>query len=338
MDNKVQVVYLDVWEKTITPAQNDYIREKALNGPDTCARSKLMALVKCVETDLTAEQIQGENGYGLFLKHLGIGTDGPTRSVDGTGTGRLKASVKSPEPSATPCVLPPDARYRGQENQLYRVEIHTGGTAKTATFKWSRENGSVTLPIRTAPPVLADSNEITLEHLPKDHQLGLKEGDWIEVVDDDVTDHFIANNLFKVTAVSENDLQVTIEGTAGAKVNLEKHPLLRRWDQAASKNVTLTDGGVVQVEEGKPIDLENGIVIEFAPPPAPGGGGGTADPSYYQTGDYWLIPARVATGDIEWEETELGQLPHGIKHYFAPLVHIKTPGDAAGEDQAYRPA
>ena len=34
----------------------------------------------------------------------------------------------------------------------------------------------------------------------------------------------------------------------------------------------------------------------------------------------------MATGDIEWEETDLGQLSHGIKHYFAPLVRIEDAG------------
>ena len=36
------------------------------------------------------------------------------------------------------------------------------------------------------------------------------------------------------------------------------------------------------------IDLERGVKIRFAPG------------SLYRRGDYWLIPARQATGDIEW--------------------------------------
>ena len=274
-DGVIQVVYLDVWEKAITQLQNDFIREKALNGPDTCSRSKLIAQVKRVRTELTAAQIQAADGYHVFLGDLQTKDNQLIMSADGTGTGRLNAKVKTPEHSATPCVLPPDSRYRGQEHQLYRVEIHGESPAGTATFKWSRENGSVVLPIRTAPTALADSNEITLEHLPRDYRLGLKNGDWVEVVDDDVTDNFIANNLFKVTSISENDLEVVIEGTAsaGASLDLDKHPLLRRWDQVKSKSVSLTDGGVVEVEEGKDIEFESGIVIQFVPPPKPGGGG-----------------------------------------------------------------
>ena len=46
----------------------------------------------------------------------------------------------------------------------------------------------------------------------------------------------------------------------------------------------------------------------------------------YQTGDYWLIPARIATGDIEWpkdkEENPKALLPHGVVRHYGPLAFI----------------
>jgi hypothetical protein len=55
----------------------------------------------------------------------------------------------------------------------------------------------------------------------------------------------------------------------------------------------------------------------------------------YRTGDYWLIPARTATGDVEWpkERDEEGNPipealpPHGIEHHYAPLAIISVNGD-----------
>ena len=41
------------------------------------------------------------------------------------------------------CTVPADAGFRGTENQHYRVEIRDGGAVGTATFVWSRDNGSV---------------------------------------------------------------------------------------------------------------------------------------------------------------------------------------------------
>jgi hypothetical protein len=65
------------------------------------------------------------------------------------------------------------------------------------------------------------------------------------------------------------------------------------------------------------IDLEDGIQVRFAAPPD--GTEGT-----YRTGDYWLIPARVATGTIEWPDPTPSpdrseQPPHGVHHHHAPL-------------------
>ncbi|MFX8848757.1 DUF6519 domain-containing protein, partial [Acinetobacter baumannii] len=46
--------------------------------------------------------------------------------------------------SSDPCILSPTAAYRGTENQLYRIEIQQGNLGGgQATFKWSRDNGSV---------------------------------------------------------------------------------------------------------------------------------------------------------------------------------------------------
>ncbi len=40
------LVYLDVWERHITALEDDYIREKALGGPDTATRTQVVWQVK----------------------------------------------------------------------------------------------------------------------------------------------------------------------------------------------------------------------------------------------------------------------------------------------------
>ena len=44
--NDVFWIYLDVWERHITSIEDDDIREKALNGPDTCTRAQVIWQVK----------------------------------------------------------------------------------------------------------------------------------------------------------------------------------------------------------------------------------------------------------------------------------------------------
>src|SRR6266481_2947476 len=45
-DTKLGIVYLDVWQRHLTALNDDYIREKALGGPDTTTRAKAVWQVK----------------------------------------------------------------------------------------------------------------------------------------------------------------------------------------------------------------------------------------------------------------------------------------------------
>ena len=78
--------------------------------------------------------------------------------------------------------------------------------------------------------------------------------------------------------------------------------------------------GTIQVVEEKWIELEKGIEIQFC-----------SKEGFYATGDYWLIPARTATGDVEWLKERQGDKlvpvavpPHGIEHHYAPLWVISV--------------
>jgi hypothetical protein len=91
--------------------------------------------------------------------------------------------------------------------------------------------------------------------------------------------------------------------------DLSRHPFLRRWDQQAYKK----DGGTLPVGEDEWLELEDGVQIRFNK-------GGD-----YRSGDYWLIPARVETGDVDGRSTPWpapARSPHGIDHYYAPLAII----------------
>lgn len=96
-----------------------------------------------------------------------------------------------------------------------------------------------------------------------------------------------------------------------------KHPLLRRWDQE-SDAVPVSEGDPTQDKDW--INLENGVQILFDKPT-----GGQA--SEYRIGDYWLIPARTATGDVEWPGpvgSPTASPPHGVVHHYAPLAIISV--------------
>ena len=79
----------------------------------------------------------------------------------------------------------------------------------------------------------------------------------------------------------------------------------------------------VPLREGEWLPLEDGVEVRFEP--------SQDRPRVYRRGDYWLIPARVLTGDVEWPRGRQGQplkrRPHGVRYHYAPLALLE-PRDA----------
>jgi len=75
---------------------------------------------------------------------------------------------------------------------------------------------------------------------------------------------------------------------------------------------------------GSPIQLENGIQVTFGP--LPSSPGPSAPAPIFHSGDYWTIPARAATGQIEWppggSDGNSAQLPTSVVVHRAPLACI----------------
>lgn len=348
--NGFSQIYLDVWERVITYAEDDSIREVALGGPDTTARTKLVWQVKFVLPGgandnpgcATIQQLYGQLQPG--------------------NRGWLQAMAKQGSPSTNPCITNPNASYTGPENQLYRVEINRGGAAwdgkdpsntTAATFKWSRENGSVIYPITT--PIVSGGGTTTasVETLGRDDRFGLTEGELVEVEDDYSVLLNEPGMLMSVQAIDPSTLKVTLNGTAGDPAigsDESLHPLLRRWDQTAGDpaegGLTLANDNAAFVQEGVAVwlNLEDGVQISFQSASSVSPATGQSVPNQYRTGDYWLIPARTATGDVEWPqvigldgkpETDangnsvpLALPPHGVNHHYAPLavINVNTNG------------
>lgn len=320
-------IYLDVWERVITYAEDDSIREVALGGPDTAVRSKLVWQVKWAPID-------DDRTCGV-----------PEQVVS---RGWLQAMAKQASRSTNPCIINPNAAYTGPENQLYRVEINRGGTAGTdpansATFKWSRENGSVIYPIASGGGTPA----VVVESLGRDDRFGLVEGNLVEVQDDRSVLLNMPGRLLPVQSIDRTTMMVTLGGTADSTLGRDAtlHPLLRRWDQEAGDpeegGLTLANDNAALVQEGVWVTLEDGVQVRFQPAdPAQSSPDEDEAENQYVTGDYWLIPARTATGDVEWpkvtdaqgnpETDAQGNIipvalpPHGVTHYYAPLAVISV--------------
>jgi hypothetical protein len=181
-----------------------------------------------------------------------------------------------------PCLPSPQAAYRGLENQLYRVEVHQGGPLASATFKWSRENGSVLTRI-----VHVSGAVLTVDSLGPDANLGFAPLQWVEISDD--SDMFgqtpnQPGQLRQIKFVDFEHRRITLTQPAPALDTENGHAKLRRWDH---NDADATEAGIAMAPGGWH-SLENGIRVQFS------------DARPFVAGDYWLVPARTATGALEW--------------------------------------
>ncbi|HEY9130841.1 MAG TPA: DUF6519 domain-containing protein [Dyella sp.] len=359
-------LWLDVWERHLSAFEAPGIADTALDGVDTATRAQTIWQVRLLDRD--SKQLTGIlDAITAVLKvrlqaalsdadkkvinqqladidqlrrHLVAGTapaDNEPCTVLGQILGaratyawpRLRAQLGPTASDNDPCVIAADARYRGCENQLYRVEVHQGGAAGTdgspsgTNFKWSRENGSVIFPVLRADSTAQSDGSaqlaVSLASLGRDQRLGLAVNDWVELIDDDYTLAQRASPLLQVMAIDAAQRIVTLTVPKNVTAytvsgNPAKHPLLRRWDQSQDNDVQ----GCVPLIEGEAIALEDGVQIVFQP-------GGL-----YATGDYWLIPARVAgNGSLDWPLASDGApaaLPSRGMHHQAVLGTLDVQG------------
>ncbi len=217
-----------------------------------------------------------------------------------------------------------------------------------ATFKWSRENASVVFPITSQiDPGTFSTLTVTVSGLGRDDsRFALNVKDWVEIVDYEDTLELETGNLLQVTAVDYTTMLISLAAPQNQMVgfdtdrNPHKAFMLRRWDyqsmDASAKGATtLADDGALELHENRWLTLEDGVQALFhrdVDPAARLSSNNDADdqPPYYHTGDYWLIPARTALGDIEWPHhgQEHEPLPpHGIQHHYAPLAYVAFNAD-----------
>jgi len=345
------VVYAECWERHRSAAQLPQLREVALNGRDTASRAQIAWQIRLLTRDIVAET---EDRFGT-LREIRKSHESPfiyregslddfTTAFNDSAT-KLLQEFDAAAPSAEvckniraymdaqsqigclmrararyesrnldPCALPADAQFRSRENQLYRVEIHRSGIAgdDNATFKWSRENGSVEFSIRD---VKVGEKTITtsIETLGRDRRTGLCEGDWVELTSDDFELAEVAAPLVQITGIDRAKRVVTMHAPAALTVDFSKCTLLRRWDQTIENAPTLTEDGTLPIQEsseGRWTHIERGVQVQFVP-------GGL-----YRHGDYWLIPARVATNDVIWPQDgdkPAALLPQGIERHSGAL-------------------
>lgn len=309
------VAYLDVWERPIGAIEDPLIRETAFGGPDTAMRDQLVWQVKFArQADLVAA--------GALALPASCKSFGPGWSPLGTATapGAMAARAEAASAATNPCVLPSTGGYRSLENRLYRVEIHNGGRTadNVVTIKWSRDNSIH----RTAYGQI-DNGAILVDTLGRDDESALKKNDWVEIVDEarrlsgkpgffgQIKD-INGNRVSLIQLLDPDTLAPLVANNLPDTAKLPPQGQLRRWEGGQPQKVTANAW----------IKLENGVEVHFAA-------------GRYSTQDFWTIPARTVTANIEWpRDPAVAGAPAfvpamGIRHHYAVLALATLAGGGA---------
>ena len=310
--NVRSLVYLDVWRREVTHLQAPDLIEPAVNV-DSTTRYQTAWQVKVlgdIAADVTCQTELADIG------------NWPNDNLPSVARLTTTTVVVSTEPNL--CLVPPSGGYRGLENHLYRVEVHSS-SATEIKVKWSRENAHVAGQVTE---ILAGRTGIKVDSLGRDDVLRFKSGDWVEITSDSREFAGLPGEMRKVTVDDPNQTMTfssalpLADFPEGLTV-AASHVRVIRWDQTGSvlrpdgtelMNLDLTSDGLISLTTADPsVVLEYGIQVTLSKV-----GSGRA-----HGGDYWCFTARTADADIE----RLDKAPPlGIHHHFCKLAIIEPDG------------
>ena len=323
------LAYLDVWRRPVTFIEDPSLVDSAI-GVDTTGRVQTAWQVKLMPVP-----------QGATWSCATPDSDIPWPA----SAGQLSTATITSGPSG-PCCLTTGSGYTGVENQFYRVEIHNpGGVGGAgASFKWSRENGSVqtnVTAITGGSNTLGDpASVLTVQSLGRDQVLGFRPGDWIEVSNQTLDDDCQPGELCQIDSVQVAASTVTVttvlSTVTAATLTANSYTRISRWDQSGkiykSDNTVFADldavsGGIVAGSLGIPVPtdgtsliLEGGVTVTFGLGSATGA---------FQALDYWNFAARAADGTID---ILTKAPPRGLHHHYTKLSFVTF--GAGGADGA----
>jgi len=309
------LVYLDVWQREVTYIEDPDLVDKAV-GIDTTGRLQTVWQVKLLDVSSVTGGVTcttPDSAIQSASVNWGTSTQPPSS---------LLITGVVPLPSSGPCALSPATGFTGLENQLYRVEVHQGGSSTStpqASFKWSREDVSVATGVSAISTVTnsagVTASQLAVQSMGRDQVLGFAPGNWIEIIDDFlelnppiVSGQAQAGELHKIDSINQAARTITLDSTVSStnfpvdgsnQTNPARHTRIRRWDQAGIVYASQSGGasfwfdldisgstGIPIPPPDTPLILENGITVAF-------------EGSSFRTGDFWVFAARTADGSVE---------------------------------------
>lgn len=290
----MHLAYLAVFEREVTALDDPLLREVALGGPDTCLRTQVAWQVRTIAA----------TGAPPSCKAYP-----PGWQPDDRAAARLSARGVPATAEDDPCLTPDPGGYRGIDNRLYRVEVHRGGAVgvDTVRVKWSRDNA-----IHRTRFEIVDGR-LRVDSLARDDATALDQGQWVELQDEAAwragrPGHFVRLGEVNGSDIDVAELRDPVSNAALTDVDgdplvsaLPANGLLRRWEGGPPIDVAADTA--LPMEAGIEVTLGSGVLV---------------------AGDFWTVPARALTANVEWPADPASGLPlalppQGVKRRFMAL-------------------
>lgn len=301
-------VTLVLREQEITAVEDPALRDVALGGPDTCARTRLLQRIVAVDTK--AQTCAGATAAAIdFWSTRGLVYDPDTASL--TARARLLVTPVTNPPAPSPCDPPSASGYLGADNQMLRVMItQLDGTTNAGTLIWGYYNASMLYraTVQTATTVRLATRPVSAEFQPRTGQVvqvllraaDLGEGAFAAA---------LTGHVAKLTTPYAPDTQIV---TLPAALPQPPHGngtnvYVRLWEDQVAFTV------------GTPVELaDTGLQVTIT----------KASAGALHIGDYWQIAVRPLTPNTVYPERLLAapQPPDGPRMWACPLAVIGPGG------------
>jgi hypothetical protein len=304
-----EAVYLALTEQEVSAVEDPALREPALGGPDTAARTRLIQRVQRLKfpggsCDLAIETV-AKDVYGERA-----GFDHATMQLQSTA--RLRADFVPSTDAPDLCQPTAQPGFLGPDNQLIRVQV---SAPNTLLWGWDNASFLYRLTLTPGPPLV-----IALDSIPVDGFHQPTSGQWVELLGTAVDIHGEAQIgeevglSLQIDEYHETARTVTFQTTAAVLDDFaNKHPqpwFLRMWENQIPISADPTAALELKDKEG----TSTGVRVFTK---------GAA----LAVGDYWTIGVRPSTPQaILPARLANWQWPDGPRRWLAPLAVIDWQG------------
>jgi hypothetical protein len=305
-----ELIALLVTEQSVCAVEDQALREVALGGPDSAARTRLMQhfLTIPIDGDNCAT---GATTISGLLDEDGVTIDPATCAL--VSQARLLAGFVPGPPDNDPCTPAAAGGYLGADNQMIRVTVIAyDAPTRSGTLLWGWNNASLLYRANMTDPVT-----LTLVSVPVDEEHAPQLGQMVEILRTEAElgdGNRIADSEGFVTSLAQaysfDTGEIVLSDPLPAEFQSDKNMLFVRLWQAA-----------VPFDAGKatPLDDSSGVTVAITLPVLP---------THIAGRPFWHFAVRPATPQNIYPQRyfDAPQPPDGPRQWITDLAVVQSTG------------